>query len=377
MAATVTWSRLRDLAAFRSEKGCAISVYVDLDPSVTPTTQDKDTRLRVLLSDIEKDSDARAYTSERKQALRADLDRIRSWWDNEFDRDGVRGVAIFASWLDNFWRALPVAERLRDEVRLSPDFYLAPLVPLVGRGDGVLVAVVSRERGQVFRLRAGRLEEVADETEEQPGQHDQGGWSQARYQRHIEKLVHDHLKVVGGEIDRRVRRRGDLQMVIVAPEEMRRDIESALSNEAREAIVGWTNARSNANPTELLEAVRPRIDEARAHQEVQALDRWREEAGRNGRAAGGWEQTLEAAADGRVELLLVEEGANRVAFQCPECGRPSATDGSCPLDGNRLERRDDGNDLAVHHVLAHGGSILSLGRQSLAEHEGIGALLRF
>src|SRR5215210_1104820 len=377
MATTVTWGRLRELAAFRSEKGCAITVYVDLDPSVTPTAGDMDTRLRSLLSDIEKDSDGRAYTSDRKQALRADVERIRSWWDNEFDRDGVRGVAIFASWLDNYWRALPLAERLRDEVRLSRDFYLAPLVPLVGRGDGVLVAFVSRERGQVFRLRAGRLEEVADETEEQPGQHDQGGWSQARYQRHIEKLVHDHLKAVGGEIDRRVRRRGDLQMVIVAPEELRGEVEGALSNEARESIVGWAQARSNANAADLLEVVRPHLDEARGKQEEQALERWREESGRNGRAAAGWEQTLEAASDGRVEMLLVEERANRVAYQCPQCGRGSSTDGSCPLDGNRLEQREDGNDMAVHHVLAHGGSVLSLGRGALTEQEGIGALLRF
>src|SRR5215210_4881538 len=377
MAATVTWDTLRELAGFRSDKGCAISLYVDLDPSSTPTAGDAEARVRSLLSDLEKEADSRHYNGDRKQALRADLERIRSWWSNEFDRGGVRGLAIFASSPDNFWRPLPVSQALTDEVRLARDLYLAPLVPLVGRGDGALVAFVSRERGQVFRLRGGRLEEVADESEEQPGQHDQGGWSQARYQRHIEKLVHDHLKAVGGEIDRRVRRRGDLQMVIVAPEEMRRDIEGALSNEAREAIVGWTNARSNANATELLEAVRPRIAEARAQQEEQTLERWREEAGRNGRAAAGWEQTLEAAADGRVELLLVEIGANRAAFQCPECGRPSANDGSCPLDGNRLERRDDGNDLAVHHVLVHGGSILALGRDALAEHGGIGALLRF
>ena len=111
--------------------------------------------------------------------------------DDEFDRDGVRGVALFASSLDNFWRTLPLADPLPDEVRLAKDLYLAPLVPLVGRGDGALVAFVSRERGQVFRLRGGRLEEVADESEEQPGQHDQGGWSQARYQRHIDKLVHE------------------------------------------------------------------------------------------------------------------------------------------------------------------------------------------
>ena len=34
MAETVTWDVLRELAEFRAEKGCAISLYVDLDPSI-------------------------------------------------------------------------------------------------------------------------------------------------------------------------------------------------------------------------------------------------------------------------------------------------------------------------------------------------------
>jgi peptide chain release factor subunit 1 len=377
MAATITWDTLRELAGFRSEKGCAISLYMDLHPSTSPTARDLESRMNSLVAGAEKRGENRGYSHERKQALKADLQRLRDWWDDEFDRDGVHGAAVFASSLDNFWRALPLADPVRDEVRLSRDLYLAPLVPLVGRGDGALVAFVSRERGQVFRLRGSRLEEVVDQSEEQPGQHDQGGWSQARYQRHIEKLVRDHLKTVGGEIDKRVRGTGGLRMVIVAPDEMRREIEEMLSNEAREAIVGWAHAQAHANPTELLEVVKPHLERARERQLEETLARWAEEAGRNGRATAGWAPTLEAASDGRVDLLLMREGTNRAAFQCPQCGRGSADDGACPLDGTRLERRDDGGDLAVHHVLAHGGSVVPLRRDDLADHEGIGALLRF
>ena len=39
MARTITWDELRDLAAFEAEKGCAVSLYLDLDPSVTPTAE--------------------------------------------------------------------------------------------------------------------------------------------------------------------------------------------------------------------------------------------------------------------------------------------------------------------------------------------------
>ena len=57
---------------------------------------------------------------------------------------------------------------------------------------------------------------------------------------------------------------------------------------------------------------------------------------RNGRAAAGWSETLEAASDGRIELLLFQDGADREAWQCPSCGRAASAPGSCPLDGTRM-----------------------------------------
>jgi len=112
--------------------------------------------------------------------------------------------------------------------------------------------------------------------------------------------------------------------------------------------------------------------------EQSAASAWREEAGRNARAASGWEQTLEAASDARVELLLFQEGADRPAFRCPACGRAEVSEGSCPLDGTRLEPTDAGLDLAVHQTLAHGGAVWAIRHhQDLAPVEGIGALLRF
>ena len=49
MARTISWDDLRDLAAFEAEKGCAISVYLNLDPSVVPTPADAHTHLNSLL----------------------------------------------------------------------------------------------------------------------------------------------------------------------------------------------------------------------------------------------------------------------------------------------------------------------------------------
>src|SRR3989440_322535 len=214
MAATVTWDVLRDLAAFRAAKGCAISLYLDLDPSESPTPEAVDTRVNALLD---------------------------------------------------------------------------------GRDDGVIVGFVGRERGDLYRLRAGRLEEIVEQHDEAPGRHDQGGWSQSRYQRHIEKVVQDHLRDVAELLARQVRRLRGARVVLVVSEETRAELEEELSHEVKNALIGWTSADAHAGPSELYEAVEPLVERWQAEQESELAERWQEAAGRDGRAAAGWPQTLEAA----------------------------------------------------------------------------------
>jgi peptide chain release factor subunit 1 len=343
-----------------------------------PTIPDEKTKFRATVQEAEKKAEQRAKSRHRdcKLALEADFRRIKEWGDDEFNRDGARALAVFASSADRFFRVVPLLEPA-DGWEVGPELWIAPLAGQLGRGDGALVAVVSRERGVLYELRDGRLQEVSDDTEEVPGQHDQGGWSQARYQRHIENIVLHHLKTVGEEIDRTVRNGRGLHMVVVAPEELRGEFESRLSHEAREAIVGWAHAEAHANPTELLQVVRPLLDAARAREDRATLERWQSEHGRSGKAAAGWRQTLEAASDARVEVLLVDEGARHQAWWCPKCGRASADGGKCPLDGTKLEAREDAVDLAIHHTVLHGGRFVRLGARELGDADGIAAILRF
>ena len=201
-----------------------------------------------------------------------------------------------------------------------------------------LIVVVGRELGHFYRLRGGRLHDFADHTEEQPGQHDQGGWSQARFQRHIDTLVREHLREVADELDRLVRRLGSIQVVVIVSEDTRSEFEECLSHDSRAAVVGWTSAEAHATPAELLSLATPVLEAYRADKEGEIVERWREETGREGRASAGWRTTLEAASDARVELLLFQEGAQHEAFRCPRCGRVAVDGGKCRRDGFRGPR---------------------------------------
>jgi len=380
MARTISWDDLRDLAAFEAEKGCAISVYLNLDPSVVPTPTDAHTRLNSLLDQGSKSDGAhrRDLSHDQRLSLQADFDRIRTYVVDEFERDGAHGLAVFADELDNVWRPLPLTEPVVDEIKVDRQLYLAPLVPLVGRGEGAVVVVVSREQGHFFRLRAGKLEEVDNLFEEQLRRHDQGGFSQSRMQRHVDVHAMEHLRAVAERLDELVRRLHGLRVVVVATHEIWAEFEELLSQEARNALAGHTHAEAHASPAELLELAAPVLESWRIDKERETVERWQEEAGRGGRASSSWEETLEAASDGRVELLLVQDGTDRPAWRCPACGRLTAAAGKCPLDGTSLEERENGLDLLVRQTLVHGGAIWVVQHaQDLAPVDGVGALLRF
>ena len=379
MAVTVTWDQLRELAGFQADQGCAVSLYLNLDPSEVPTAAGLETRTNSLISEANRTLEERKSSLSREalEALKGDVERIQTWFDDGFDRHGLRGVAVFAAGLDNLWSTLSLPDPVADHVTIGGELFLAPLARLAARTHPLLVATIGRERGQVFKLRSGNLVEIADETGDVPDQRDQGR-SQARTERHIDELVERHLRRVADTLDACVRRLNGARVVLVGAVEMRSEFTGILSSDVSNRVLGWATAESRADATQLLEAVRPVIEEWWAKRDDDVIARWREEAGKNGRAATGWEQTLEAASDGRAELLLVQDGVDEPAYQCPACGRAQRAGGSCPLDGTTLESRESGLDLAVHKTLVHGGTVHVIReRRDLEPVGGVGALLRY
>src|SRR5262249_17599098 len=74
-----TWELLRELADFRSDDAAALSVYVRLDPSESPTPPAVATRFNSLLTEVERVYLGNGEDGARKRAIRAGVERVREW----------------------------------------------------------------------------------------------------------------------------------------------------------------------------------------------------------------------------------------------------------------------------------------------------------
>ena len=95
VAGTITWEQLRELAAFRATRGCAVSLYLDLDPSVAPTAGDVQVRVSSLLGEAERrlESGRARFNHECRAALRGDIEHARI----DRGKEALAGATFFAT----------------------------------------------------------------------------------------------------------------------------------------------------------------------------------------------------------------------------------------------------------------------------------------
>ena len=361
---------IRELSTYRASRPAAISCYLDLDPSSVPTASDLATHATSIVGELHRQV-------ERDGRLRADADRVASFLENDLDRKGAHGLALFVSGEDGHWAEVRLPRSVDAGVYVGHTFVVAPLLEFLERDRDVIIAAVGRDRGALWLLRDDEMRTLEDLSRDGQGQHDQGGWSQARYQRARDEEARKHMQRVADAIGVRVREGSSTLLVVACAEDQRAAFEEMLHPHVRSALVGFIELQKQDAAAELAPEAALLLEARLADEREDLLARWREEVGqRSGRAAESWEDVLRSAWDGRVESILVD-GRTRAAYECTECGRGHLEAGSCELDGNDLEPALGGAlELVVRGVLMHGGSIRYLESGELAGSP-IAALLRY
>jgi peptide chain release factor subunit 1 len=285
-------------------------------------------------------------------------------------------VALFLCRREGLDEAIKLPRSVPSRVAVDRSPFVGPLAGLERR-ERWCVTLVSRRDARVLRGSPDGLREVASIHDDVPGQHDQGGWSQSRYQRSIEKDVADHLKHAGDRLLRHFERQPFERLVVGGPREVAAAFESGLHSYLADRLVGRIEVDvDSAKPDAILDRARQLFEAEEERRETDAIGRL--EAGT--RAVSGLEDVLPALNERRVEELLLDPGFDSPGALCPECGLlwPDHT-GRCPADGAGLEAREDITEHAIELALLQSADVLQLRRygEYLSARGGIGALLRF
>ena len=359
-----------------------LSLYLDLDPSTVPTPRERSAELSALLDRLTKDAlgEAAGFSRDERAALRGDIERLRGLLDGDDGvTKGAHGLAVFCSGAAGLLEVLRLPHQVEPAASVERSPRLLPLLAQLA-ADRWGVVLVSRRAARILRGDRDRLVEVADFRDDVHRRHQQGGWSQARYQRGIVKEVHDHSKRAAAALLAESKRRPLDHLVVGCSDELWPELQADLHPYLRERVRGRIELDvERSTPDQVLDEVAAVIAATEEGREREALERLGTGLGQSGHGAAGLDEVLVALDEHRVSLLLLAPGARFSGAACPRCGWLSASAGSCPMDDSPLEQTEALAERAAQAALRDGAELLLVRHRGgeLAERGSIGALLRY
>src|SRR5256714_389411 len=295
--------KLRELAVLRPRGARVLSVFLNLDPAefAEPPARASEIRSAVdQLRRLARDSDGLEHDA--KVALRADVDRVEEFLST-FTPKGAHGVVVYACGPAELFEVIRLPRPIETRAVIDDSPLIEPLAELIGTGSWFVV-LVNRQTGRMFLGDRERLDEVDVIVDNVHGQHKQGGWSQARYQRSVDEDVQDHLRNVAQAAFLRFKRAPFDHLLLGGPQETVADFESKLHAYLQQRVAGRIDVDvENTSADEVHRAAAERIREHERGREREALNRLREGVSKGGRAAAGLEDGLEALDERRGETL--------------------------------------------------------------------------
>ncbi|HEX7171409.1 MAG TPA: Vms1/Ankzf1 family peptidyl-tRNA hydrolase [Candidatus Limnocylindria bacterium] len=343
---------MRILAEAESTDAPIISAYIDVRPEAhgaRPAERNELTVARARLDEIAASHDAH---SPARESVDADRERIDRLLEGE-DLSGVGGVAIFACDRIGLWEAIRAEVAFDTQVSAGPTAELFQLARLLDDQVSAVVAVVDTNTCRLFVTRRGGLSERRG-PDEGPDEHRRraaGGWSQARYQRHIDMQDLRFAKEAAEAIDALVRREKPSHVLLAGDERAISVLEPELSGAVRPLVEHVARIGMRASADDVREEIVPILAALEEADGADAADRaiagWR--AGALGTV--GIDGSMAALEAGQVDELIIDETAN--------------------LD------EDLRAELVRQASLTHAMVEIVRGHERLLRHDGVGATLRY
>lgn len=302
---------LAQLLSFEPQGSPFISIFLDTAPNGTGK-KDFDIFLNKQLKEHEFPFEV---NSPEWESYQEDVRRI-----NEFVEGlepSTRGAAIFASsgaggLFKTFEFGVPFEE---NQFIVSDRPRLYPLVRLVAQHPAFAVVSADTNAANIFIFKRGQILQTEEIQNTKTNRTEVGGWSQMRYQRHVDNFHQQHAKEVVEELGKLVRGSRIERIVLVGDEAVIIPIlRGELTQELNEKVVGVLALNIDTPEHELLEAADKMIQEFDAAEDKERIERLLEQNYDGGIAVSGVENTIAALLNGQVQELYLTASADEINY---------------------------------------------------------------
>lgn len=296
--------------------------------------------------------------------------------------EGVNGMAIFSCSGAKIFYTYPSIIPFENQFFLSDLPVLKPLVRLSSQYQNTLAVMVETDSAKLLEISLeGLLGEFSIESYV-PGRHDQGGWAQGRYQRHIKDHMDKHHKEVADQLTELFDSNQWKHIVLIGQERILANFKSFLPERVKMNIAETFSMDFTAERSKVLRKIFEHLlqkERAETNREIQKL---KEQPPQAGLATLGLSPTIEALHKGQIHTLYLLTTFSPKGGKCTRCGalfiHPSGNPSfPCPLCKGGFKMVDLGEEM-LKAVLRQDGEVKWVEENEvLREHEGVGASLRF
>jgi peptide chain release factor subunit 1 len=274
----------------------------------------------------------RTYPAEgpERKSLADDAEKIRGYLAT-LDAS-ANGLVIFASGGAGLFEPIALAAPI-DQHRLfiSDAPHLYPLARVLDQYPRYAVLLANTHLSRIVVVAANAIETTEQVTGVKTRRHKMGGWSQARYQRHIENFHQQHAKEVADVLARLVRDEGISAIVIAGDEVAVPLVRDELPKDVASRVADLIKLDSNAPERQIIEATIATMRQKDAETDRERVDALLGAYRSGGLAAVGVDATLRAFELGQVDELLITAAPDTI----DSASHPRAAEG----EGRSAEER--------------------------------------
>lgn len=302
---------LQNLAEFESTDFPFISVYLNTEPN----ENGKHIFDVFLKKQISEHADKYELRTKERESFDRDAELIDKYLEDL--RPSVRGVAIFAcSGANGFFKPIEFDVPFEENnffVFDKPHIY--PLIRLFDQNPVYAVVLADTNAAHIYEFGRGQVLEKEDIENTKTNRTEVGGWSQMRFQRHIENFHLHHAKEVAEELAKIVRDEQINEIVLAGDETVIIPLlREQMPQELDKKIVGVLRLNVNTPEHELLDEAEKAIRRHDTLQDKEKIDRLFEENYDGGLAVVGVEKTLAALSNGQVQELFLSADFDKIKY---------------------------------------------------------------